>query len=479
MSRHTWRLGASLLAGLAAALLSGNACLLQPDARYCTADDHCGPGQICDVNGTTPASGGHGNTCVAAAEACSPACANPTPVCADMTCRGCMHASECPSAQPVCNEQGACVECMVHADCPGEMQVCSPEGMCMQGLACTENNQCPLGQVCRPSGSCGPCTEHGQCDTAICDERGGVGTCEDTHKITYVSADTGTDNDACGDMNVPCRSIKFALGRGKEWIRAYPGTYADRLDIGTGKRVRIVGDSDVTQVTIQPGVAVSGAGTEVYLDTLTIQGATGAIASGVSCTGSARLHLYRVRVTGGMQGAGGVSAASQCDLTMERTMVQANSGKGVLIDNAAFTLRNNVLMSNGSLALERRSSRPGQRAILEFNTIVNNNLFQDTGGLSCDAHATASHNIITNGASSALDEAGGCFELDPALDFSLVRVRDPGGSFGLAGDGYHLTEDSQAVDRGSPSRTDMKEDFDGDPRPSRGIVDIGADELFP
>jgi hypothetical protein len=63
-------------------------------------------------------------------------------------------------------------------------------------------------------------------------------------------------------------------------------------------------------------------------------------------------------------------------------------------------------------------------------------------------------------------------------DYSFIRGRND--INGLAEDGYHLTADSPAVNAGAVTPpAGITEDFDGDPRPGDGRIDVGADEFYP
>jgi hypothetical protein len=514
MSRYTWLVGSGAVVGMAAALTLGNACshfwpLWVPDPLYCDEPGQCKEeGYVCDLEGITPASEGHGRTCVPVDQACIPGCTNPAPVCRDvMVCETCTVNEQCPTDTPYCNGNGSCVECLPDNTGCSDTSLCNPDGFCV--TPCQNNDECseptPIcrdqlycvqcvlatdcspGEICSPAGNCEACTEHAQCQSGICDETGGPGRCLDAGEIVYVdNQELGAeDMEGCGTGDQkPCQTIAYAVDeartQARTWVHVAAGTYTGAVTISGGQTVHIVGAPDpdadpapAVQLTAAAGIVLDAqdAGTNVYVEGLAIQGGTSAT---VNCAGG-KLRMYRSRVTGG--GQHGVSA-NDCELLAERVLVSNSGGIGVLLDSAPFTLRNAVIMDNGGPAIERRNSAAGQPAILEFSTIVRNNT-GNNAGLSCDMPTISiSHIILSNGATSALNEVGGCFTIGAMQDdYSFIRGRND--INGLAEDGYHLTAGSAAVNAGALTPpADITEDFDGEPRPN-GRIDVGADEYHP
>lgn len=133
----------------------------------CTTASDCGPGERCEAE-----------KCVTAAtEGCSPACADPTPVCDAKanTCVVCTPTEGCPAGQ-VCDvdsEGGACVTCVEDSHCSGAAPVCDEAVHAC--VTCIAQRGCPSDQECDttvPGGLCIGCLDDGECpaQSPICDE---------------------------------------------------------------------------------------------------------------------------------------------------------------------------------------------------------------------------------------------------------------------------------------------------------------------
>ncbi|MGI5864671.1 MAG: hypothetical protein ACOX6T_21845, partial [Myxococcales bacterium] len=133
----------------------------------CTTASDCDPGKTCEAEKCVPV----------AAEGCSPACADPTPICdaKTNTCVTCTPTEGCPAGQ-VCDtdsEGGACVPCVEDSHCSGATPVCDEaQHAC---VTCSAKRGCPSGQECDtsvPGGRCIGCLEDGECpaQSPICDE---------------------------------------------------------------------------------------------------------------------------------------------------------------------------------------------------------------------------------------------------------------------------------------------------------------------
>jgi Cys-rich repeat protein len=131
------------------------------DARGRACVDHCQSGRK-DGDETDKDCGGDrcpkcrlGQGCREGRDCVTGLCFNPpNGVCA------CTVDAHCPFDRPFCDSP-VCVQCRVPEDCPATRPVCTRDGDCI--ARCARSNQCPVGQVCRRDGRCGPCQEDGDC----------------------------------------------------------------------------------------------------------------------------------------------------------------------------------------------------------------------------------------------------------------------------------------------------------------------------
>jgi hypothetical protein len=90
----------------------------------------------------------------------------------------CTTATDCPSAQPLCNDEGSCAECITGAEC-GQHQVCDIAlGRC---VGCIDDHQCappmPYCDVFNPEHArCKECLSSSDCpeEKPYCDLHGGI-----------------------------------------------------------------------------------------------------------------------------------------------------------------------------------------------------------------------------------------------------------------------------------------------------------------
>ncbi|MEZ4376537.1 MAG: hypothetical protein R3B07_37380 [Polyangiaceae bacterium] len=174
------------------------------------------------------------------------------------------------------------------------------------------------------------------------------------------------------------------------------------------------------------------------------------------------------------------------ELTVSRSMIANNMGGGVEVaNNMKFTIMNSFIVGNvtrGGLNI----INPRVGSVLRCNTIVDNisgNTALDAGGVLCNNAAfTFSDSLIYRNAAGPngfQQTVGACVfsgsyvspndMADPnVLNFAKDTVpRD-----------YHLTSASPALVKNVATAvcTGLV-DYDGDPRPSGGACDLGADEV--
>lgn len=353
---------------------------------------------------------------------------------------------------------------------------------------CTENADCDLGEVCGAQElRCRSCAEHAECDSLACDRE--AGACFEESRVVYVDAARGADGD-CGTRAEPCATIMGSGGAvdevsgGSRDVIKLLGSVNEAVSLSLD--VHLVGPAAITRPSDQPAVAVTGG--SVVLDDLEVSGGRGPAGAAVSCSG-AELEIVAAEVSDDDQS--GV-VATDCALSIERSLIAGNLGGGLSVAGSSFVVRNNFIVDNGDngsafggASLESTVAD----SIFELNTVAGNRAASasESPSVSCEVPMTAVGNLVfanirsgggvngpvgscnwrlSNllGGPPAGSDAGENIDADPLF-------LDPG-----AGD-YHIQPDSPCRDVLSPAEVGSDIDFDGDRRPLGTLADCGADEV--
>jgi hypothetical protein len=421
---------------------------------------------------------------------------------------GCYHPSAVTGVP--CSEGG---HCPAGQQCDHDQQppICvgEPSGEVDAGITCGDTSGCPADAPICADHTCRPCAADSECPSDVCHEL--AGTCVDEARALYV-APSGIDNATCSRAQ-PCASVEAALinvTATRTTIKVADGTYGNGFRINTSIPIVISGaDADAD------GASFDGS------QNLTPETGSLAIAliEGVTLRASRRdgflnrgdLGLYRVLVTGSQQAGissrgklwlrecriegstglgitimGGTPSAG---IDARRVVIVGNTGGGIMVANASFSILSSVIADNGSTTATNGGVRLQSfglppPAVFRFNTVAGNR----TGGavapgIQCDQPATIEDSIIA--ANAAQFPAPPPFtELSAACTarYSLFLTTAPNGVGNLTGDplfggngDYHLRPRSPAIGAADPDATEPT-DVDGDVRPA-GQMDIGADEV--
>jgi hypothetical protein len=239
--------------------------------------------------------------------------------CVANACAGCQSAavdacSTRAAAQPVCAASGTlagqCVECGVSSDCKVATKPICTANVC--GV-CTDDSQCAAKLGANP----GVCLGHldGRCATDA-----------DTVYVGTIGTATCSDSAANpGSVQAPYCTAQTAVGIAKSKAKplvVVTGALTPSSPIITSS-VAIVGKSGgtITAAAAVDGLTVTSG--DVYLRNLTIKG------SASTSTGV------------------GISAGAGVTLHMDTCAVKDNPGGGILLNGAAFDIKNTAVTGNG------------------------------------------------------------------------------------------------------------------------------------
>jgi hypothetical protein len=415
----------------------------------------------------------------------------------------CSEDGSCPTTQ-VCDQQQSpptCVDTRIDSgttDADLDATVDAPT------VGCTTSASCPATEpVCDPgTRSCRGCVADAECESDVCHEL--AGSCVAESEALYVGPVPGGGGSCT--RTAPCSSIATALSMvtpARHTIRIADATYSEDLDLGpiNGLSTIVLSGTDRDW----NGAVIAAAqpcrvdlGTTAILEGLTLQNA---VQHGVENRGT--VTLSRVRILGSADTgliSRNVSVARVLDsrietsasigivvdngtLEVRRSVVVSNTGGGIRIGSAGFTIESSIIANNGVGAANGSGgvrigagSTPG---VFQFNTVARNR--SDAGvasGVQCDRTVTIESSILAFNTSLFPQELS--FQCGPRR--SLFAMQAPQGMGNIDGDprfasmtDFHLLPGSPAID--ATTTAPPGRDVDGDPRPAGVRADIGADEV--
>lgn len=233
-------------------------------------------------------------------------------------------------------------------------------------------------------------------------------------------------------------------------------------------------------------VVILGPGSDgALLDGFIITGADVGYDGAVSVRGAAptiRSCLIRDNVTWGPQewGAGGILVGEGAAPTVEQCLIVGNTahggGSGVRIGGASsLTVVNSLIAGNNG----RPAIHANDAALVLTNVTIADN--HDVGLLLNGAQATVLNSVLWEVDAAEIEAPNGSLY---KVDFSNIEdgvltgtgniSQDP---LFVGGGDYHLGAGSPCIDVGTAAGTPAY-DWEGDPRPFGGGVDMGADEWW-
>lgn len=265
--------------------------------------------------------------------------------------------------------------------------------------------------VCDPSGTCVPCTEHDDCETACHLAPGDPlqGECFPADTVVYVSAAAACPGD--GSMATPACSLAATLAAVPEdasvTVRLAGGVaYAENV-VFTGGTVAIRG-TGLVQITGANGVDAPNlevAGGIMYVDGVRVR--NNLLTHGATCS-DATLWLDDSELRNNVDH--GLFNVGPCDVTLRRSSVHNNPGGGIRQLGGTLVLQNAAVDENGDGV-----HGPGinlQYAELHalYSTIAGNDAIGDDN-LQCLSATGDVRNSIMSGLSTGSIDID-CFTLD-------------------------------------------------------------------
>jgi hypothetical protein len=300
-------------------------------AGYCEHDTDCPSGQVCVLSGAATF------TCAASDGGL------PDGDASDVTPE-CTASSQCPADKPICDAQ-VCRACdsarsgdgAACASRDSTRPFCGPSGTCVECVSPTSADctATPAKPICDPaSNSCVGCTADDQCVTkgvgpGICMSHQD-GRCATDGEVIYVENKGGCASSALTPMSGSA-GTPFC-----------------------GPQVALDAVSTTRSLIVVSGV-VSGFswGDPSGTVPLTIIGKNAAViaggaAVGIQVSGARNLYSRDITVRSGEQE--GVIIQSGATLRLDHVTVDSNRRGGILLDGAAFDIRNSTITNNGPSA---------------------------------------------------------------------------------------------------------------------------------
>jgi hypothetical protein len=417
----------------------------------------------------------------------SSSCSSEAPICSiDRRCAACKSDMECgtlgDSARAFCDTApGRCVQCLANTSCSAEKPICGTTRVCS---ACQTDAECKTlndsaRAVCdKGNGRCVECTSSANCtgpaapicdiaskrctkcssDAQCADKAANPGVCLDEGRCATEAETIFVENKAgCsaagGTAVMPVCSLADAgskINVTRPLLLVRGGVDGALVISSIAAKVTMVGQKgssgDAASIQAISGSAVRVTGGELAMRDLSVAGGNVSSTASVEATGSsARLSLLRLKVAGAV--GVGVKAASGAHLTMDKSLLENNTGGGLIVDGAGYAISNSIITGSAQFA----SGSPASSRFVS-NTIV--------GVVSCvpsSAQSIVGSIVTGTNVSCNLTRT-----ISSAVDFDPARP-------------YHL-KGSLPCPGGDPTPF-PPDDIDGEIR--KAPIDCGADQYVP
>ena len=384
-----------------------NTCVQCMSATDCSgATPMCGSGQKCQacatdgecasLNDPARAACAAGGVCVQCTASNSAKCAGAAAVCntTTNTCVQCLTNASCSGSAPICaTASNTCRACAAASDCAGFAghTACAVTGACVQ---CKDNTTCSgTTPICATAtNACRKCAADSECTgigPAVCMLDGHCAADAETVYVGTLGSATCSDNTGTGTFAAPVCSAQGGVvlaKSGSKPVVAIRGTLSPpslgvTTNIAVSSSLTIVGRNSAVIVPASGADGLTIASGEIYLRGISIQGtATTGVGINAAPTGGNTVTLHTDTCT-----------------------VSNNGGGGILLNGAAFDIKNTTITGNGpgtfsggfqwGGVLIQNTSTSGPTT-LNLVTVQNNS----GGGLTCSSAVTGTGVLATGNA---------------------------------------------------------------------------------